>query len=137
MDFAYVDTSCLVAVAFEEPGHEAVRRGLEGYAGLVAGGLVEAELRSALAREGRGGEVDHLFPQVRWFGVPARLNAELERVFAGGYLRGADAWHLAAALWFCDTPQSLAVCTLDEGQAAVARRLGFVVPEFDVGTRGP
>ncbi|MEZ4267528.1 MAG: type II toxin-antitoxin system VapC family toxin [Myxococcota bacterium] len=125
---AYVDTSCLVAVAFEEPGHDALRARLQGYSSLVAGGLVEAELCSALARENRGATAAHLFPSVRWFGVPARLTAELERVFEAGYLRGADAWHLAAALWFCDTPPSLAFCTLDKAQAAVARHLGFAVP---------
>jgi hypothetical protein len=53
------------------------------------------------------------------------LTPELERVFAGGYLKGADAWHLACALYLAEEPAKLAFLTLDRRQRAVARRLGF------------
>lgn len=51
MSLAYVDTSCLVAVAFDEPGAQELALQLEGYDRLVASNLLEAELRSALTRE--------------------------------------------------------------------------------------
>jgi uncharacterized protein with PIN domain len=47
MSLAYVDTSCLVAVVFDEPGAQELAIQLEGYDRLVASNLLEAELRSA------------------------------------------------------------------------------------------
>lgn len=126
-DIAYVDTSCLVAIAFSEPGFEEVRADLESRSRLVAAGLVEAELRSALAREGRSDASDALLARVRWVHPARRLEAEIQAVLRAGYLRGADAWHLAVALWFAPAPGHLAFYTLDQAQARVASELGFQV----------
>ena len=52
MRLAYVDTSCLVAIAFAEAGATKVAGRLERMDRLFASNLLEAELRSALAREG-------------------------------------------------------------------------------------
>jgi uncharacterized protein with PIN domain len=48
---AYVDSSCLVAVAFGEPGADRLSKELDGFDLLLSSNLLEAELRSALARE--------------------------------------------------------------------------------------
>src|SRR5690606_9392750 len=50
LSYAYVDTSCLVALAFGEPGAGAVRTRLESYDRLYSANLLEAELRAAFAR---------------------------------------------------------------------------------------
>ena len=47
MKLAYVDTSCLVAIAFDEPGGRRLARGLERYDRLFASNLLEAEFLSA------------------------------------------------------------------------------------------
>ena len=44
-----------------------------------------------------------------------------------GYLRGADLWHVAHALYVTPCPASLSFVTLDARQGAVAEALGFPV----------
>lgn len=47
------------------------------------------------------------------------------KVFAADYVKGADAWHLACALYAAGDPRDLTFLTLDRRQRTVARRLGF------------
>lgn len=49
MKLAYVDTSCLVAIAVAEPGARKVAGRLGRLDRLFSSNLLEAELRSALA----------------------------------------------------------------------------------------
>jgi hypothetical protein len=91
---------------------------------LFASNLLEAELRAALMRESVTDEPT-LLRAVSWI-VPDRpLGAEIARVLEAGYVRGADCWHLATALYLTDDPPALSFLTLDERQAAVASQLGF------------
>jgi predicted nucleic acid-binding protein len=124
MKLAYVDTSCLVAVAFGEPGAAALARRFARFDVLAASDLLEAELRSAFVREGVEPQ-PALLGGLSWV-VPDRpLHAEIARVLAAGYVRGADCWHLASALYLAEDPAAISFITLDERQAAVARALGF------------
>ncbi len=124
MKVAYVDTSCLVAIAFGERGSTALARRLAGFDELVSANLLEAELRSAFAREGVEPDVA-LLTTVSWI-IPDRpLNAEIEQVLRAGYLRGADCWHLATALYLAGEPAAISFMTLDERQRDVALSLGF------------
>jgi len=126
MAFAYVDTSCLVAVAFGERGSTTLRRKLAQFDTLLSSPLLEAELRATFRREGIAGEPAAL-ASISWI-IPDRpLSPEITRVLETGYLRGADCWHLATALYLADDPASLTFLTLDERQRAVARSLGFSV----------
>ena len=124
MNVAFVDSSCLVAIALGEPGAKATARRLAGYDVLLASGLLEAELIAACTREQlrtpSAASLSWVFPS-------RRLTAELERVFNSGYLRGADAWHLACALYVSPNPAELSFETLDLAQRKVARSLGFQV----------
>ncbi|HWP38169.1 MAG TPA: PIN domain-containing protein [Gemmatimonadales bacterium] len=124
MRVAYVDTSCLVAVAFGEAGAAALSRRLNRFDILAASDLLEAELRSAFLRE--GAEFDPaLLAGLSWV-VPDRpLHSEIARVLAAGYVRGVDCWHLATALYLAEDSSSMSFLTLDERQADVARALGF------------
>ena len=90
----------------------------------MSSNLLEAELRAAFARE-RVALAGDLFDWMKWVFPERPLMPELERVFAEGCLKGADAWHLACALYVTEEPRSLAFLTLDTRQRAVARRLGF------------
>lgn len=129
MSDLYVDTSCLVALCFDEPGAAKVRRTLLKAGRLFSANLLEAELRAALFRE-RVSEEPVLLGRVSWV-IPDRpLGAEIRRVCAAGYLRGADLWHLACALYLADEPGALGFATLDKQQASVARALGFGAPRW-------
>lgn len=124
MKVAYVDTSCLVAVAFGERGSTALARRLAGFDELVSANLLEAELHAAFVREDLPPDQAILEP-ISWI-VPDRpLHAEVSAVLAAGYVRGADCWHLATALYLARQAGDITFLTLDERQGAVARALGF------------
>jgi len=126
MKVAYVDTSCLVAVAFADARATAVTRRLKSFDELVSSNLLEAELRSVFARERVPVDSDLPFA-ISWV-VPDRpLTDEIVRVLDAGYVRGADCWHLAVALYLAQDPASIAFATVDDRQEVVARELGFRV----------
>jgi predicted nucleic acid-binding protein len=97
----FVDSSVLVALAFGEAGHARIARTLESADDLFASPLLEAEYRSALAREGvtreDADDAVELLAGFRWVLPNRPLSGELARVFSAGCGRGADAWHLATA----------------------------------------
>jgi len=70
-------------------------------------------------------EDDELIERIDWV-IPDRpLSPEIERVLKIVYLRGADLWHVACALFLEPHPRELEFVTLDKQQRAVARELGF------------
>ena len=81
---------------------------------LLSSNLLEAELRATLVRE--AAEVDE-----------ALFSVEIIRVLRAGYLRGADLWHLATAMYVTPEPRDLTFLTLDRRQEEVAEELGFKV----------
>ena len=124
MNAAYVDSSCFVAIAFGEEGSGALARRLEGFDVLIASNLLEAEFRAALLREGVDPE-GRLLGGITWVLPDRALSREIGRVLSVGYLRGADLWHLACALYLAEDPAELPFLTLDGRQRAVAEDLGF------------
>jgi hypothetical protein len=88
--------------------------------------LLEAELRSALRREQRELNI-RLLDAIEWVSPARSLSMEIETVLAAGYLRGADCWHLAAALYLAPNPGDITFVTLHERQRDVAQMLGFVI----------
>lgn len=124
VNIAYVDTSCLVAIAFGERGGKALVRKLQGFAELLSSNLLEAELRSAFLREGVPFE-PRLLSQITWILPDRPLGVEMARVLEVGYVRGADLWHLATALYLVDDPRDLSFVSLDRRQVEVAGLLGF------------
>jgi len=91
---------------------------------LLSAPLLEAELLSALRREGRA--LDAGWLDVLTWVLPDRpLGPEIGRVLDAGYVPGADCWHLATALYLAPDPRELAFLTLDIQQQKVARALGF------------
>ena len=126
MKAGYIDTSALVAIAFGEKGGSALAHRLEDFDEILSSNLLEAEFRSALARERVSGG-DHILTWITWI-LPSRpLSPEVDRVLAAGYLRGADLWHLACALYVAEKPEELVFVSLDERQREMAGALGFVV----------
>ncbi len=99
MSVAYVDTSALVAIAFDDARGPDLAESLDGFSRLVAG-------------------IDWVLPD-------RPLAPELATVLGSGYLRGADLWHVASALYAAVDPGLMSFVTLDERQRAVAGMLGF------------
>ncbi|MCE2501579.1 MAG: PIN domain-containing protein [Dehalococcoidia bacterium] len=123
---AYVDSSALIAVGFGEANAALVSRRLANFGRLTSSNLLEAEVRAAFAREGHEFDPGLLAP-VRWIFPNRPLVAEITAVLQAGYLRGADLWHVANALYAARTMPGLAFITLDQRQQAVASGLGFQI----------
>ena len=127
MKVAYVDTSCLVAIALGERGAPALARKLDRFDELCAANLLEAELMAALARE-RLAPAPALTAGITWVLPDRPLSSEIAHALAAGYVRGADLWHLACALYLADLVGPVPFVTLDDRQAEAAGRLGFATP---------
>jgi predicted nucleic acid-binding protein len=125
LKLAYVDTSCLVAVAFGERQSASIARRLRDAERRVSSALLEAELASALRREGLDARSQHLLSWVTWVHPDRRLTTEISRVLEHGYVRGADLWHLACALFVVENTSLLTFLTLDARQQEIAAALGF------------
>ena len=127
MTFAYVDSSCLVAIAFDEPGARKLAGRLRRFDRLFASNLLEAELRSALLREKVEGDGEELLSWMTWVYPNRPLTPEFARIAAAVYLKGADLWHLASALFLAPDPKELTFLTLDARQGEIAGRIGFTL----------
>lgn len=124
MSVAFVDTSVLLSLAFLEPTAAAMGRRLSGFRTVYASALLEAELRSACRRERISVDM-RLLDELEFVVPPRMLSAEIKRVLDAGYVRGADCWHLATALYLAPDPSELTFVTLEERQGGVAKVLGF------------
>jgi hypothetical protein len=100
---------------------------LQRYDTLVASNFLEAELRSALLREGVEGDPE-ILRGIAWILPDRPLDGEIRQALRHGYLRGADLWHLASALYLAEDPTELTFLTLDQRQKEVAEGLGFRAP---------
>ena len=124
MSTAYVDTSAIIAVEFNEPGGPEVLERLNDFTILMSSNLLEAEARSVYKRDGRPFTEDAL-SNIEWIIPESPLSAELGIASQVGYLRGADLWHVATALYMFDEPSEVTFLTLDRRQRGVAAGLGF------------
>ena len=126
MATAYVDSSLIVNVAFDEEGASGTRRRLDGFDSLVSSNLLEAEVRVAFARENLVFETS-VISGIEWIHPISPLADEYVKALHMGYLRGADLWHIAAALYAFPRSDEITFLTLDNRQRAVAVALGFQV----------
>ncbi len=125
MRLAYVDTSCLVAIAFNEAGARGMASRLRRFDRRFSSNLLEAELRSALVREGVRDQAKGLLSWITWIFPNRTLIREFDRITAEGYLKGAGMWRLANALFLAPRGKGLAFLTPDKRQKAIAAKLGF------------
>ena len=123
---AFIDSSCLVAIALGEPGSRKLATRVRSFATISAHPLLDAEVRSACSRE-RVPVPQEELETIAWIEAPHPLSAEIDRILAVGFLRGADCWHLATALFLAPEPRQLTFLTLDVRQRSVAKQLGFKV----------
>lgn len=90
--------------------------------------LTEAEVLAAVLREGLPTPERDPFGRLSWILPDRPLTAEIASVLAAGYLRGADLWHVACALYLSPEPGELSFLTLDANQRRIAAKLGFATP---------
>ncbi len=126
MKAAYIDSSCLLAIAFDEPGAAGLATRLRGFDTLLSSHLLEAEVRSALTRE-KVGDGSALLSWVTWVYPNRPLTDEFDRIGSSSYLKGADLWHLACALFLSPGGKDLVFLTLDKRQKQAAAKLGFTL----------
>lgn len=131
----YVDTSCLVALEFGEPRAADVGPLLASCDTLFSSAVLEAEVRSACARERVAVPMSRL-AALSWILPPRRLSPELDRVLAASLLKGADAWHVACALFVDPSARDIGFVTLDDRQSEAARAVGFTVLPAKPARRG-
>ena len=126
MSIAYVDSSVIVGIGLQDPGWADAERRLGEFSDLRSSNLLEAEVRAAYFRVGL--ELDaRVLSGIRWVLPDRPLTAEMRTALSAGYLRGADLWHVATALYLAPTPGDMSFITLDRSQESVAGSLGFQV----------
>jgi hypothetical protein len=123
-----------VAIAFQESGSRDVVKRLRSIDRLISSNLLEAELRSALVREGVASDASELLSWVSWVYPDRPLTDEFREVLAHGHARGADLWHLGAALYLRSSLGEIGFATLDQRQVDLAAALGFTI-DVEPGTR--
>ena len=124
MSVAYVDTSVMVAIAFGEDGADALADRLNGFTRVISSNLLEAELRAACSLEGCRVPAD-LLDRIGWILTNRPLSDEIKTALGAGYLRGADLWHVATALYAAPDPGAISFITLNDNPARVAAALNF------------
>lgn len=74
---------------------------------------------------------EQIIAPIDWILPDRPLGEELARALGAGYLRGADLWHVACALYLAGAIGStVEFLTLDARQRAVASALGLPAPVF-------
>ncbi len=124
--WVYVDSSLVLAALFGESlGNHTDLNSPNRRIRLISSYLLEAEVLSAVRRE--GSDVAQALKSLGRIGFikTGSLVRELKQVFDLGYIRGADAFHLAAALWVRERHMGLRFWTLDTKQADLARALSL------------
>jgi hypothetical protein len=86
-----------------------------------------AELLAAFNRERRPlAEADPMLDAVSLIATSGSLVAECTQVLELGYLRGAELWHLATAVFVAGSHRDeLLFISLDDRQRGQAKKLGF------------
>lgn len=129
MSIGYVDTSFIISILLEEASYKKNLNKFYSIDQIFVTNLLESEALSTLKRNKITKFDKNLFERVDWISIPERLTEFLAKIFSIGYLRGADAHHLASALWIvgAENTSECHFLTLDENQKAVAKKLGFKV----------
>lgn len=126
MSHIYVDSSILVSLLFQEKGWQKYSKSLSQCEGAYSSYLLEAEVYASAKREGLKLTVAKEFIESLSLVIPDRsLHSEYFRIFEFGYCRGADACHIATALYLDPDAKNVHFMTADQSQAKMAKVLGF------------
>jgi len=122
-----VDTSVLVAIAFDEPDAAPATSAIRALDAVFSSHLTETELLAAAKREGLEAGIEVLLRPIRWIRPNRRLTAEARAVLEhSDSLSGNELHHLATGLFVFPDPGEAFFLTFAREQRRVARSLGFV-----------
>jgi len=126
MKIAYIDTSYLVAIAFSEPGYQKLIKRSADFDQCLSSNLLSAEFYATIKREsGNFVKAKLLLDGISWILPQRSLENEVQLILKNGYIRGADLWHLACAM-YVSKPHQITFLTLDRHQKKLAELLGFI-----------
>ena len=125
MKWAYVDSSLIIATLFQDGPARSIKKLWLSADRFVSSYLLEVEVLSAATRERFALEL--VEPELRKIGYVRThsLATESKVILGKGYLRGADLYHVATALWIQNKHTGLKFLSLDEKQLVVARKVGL------------
>ena len=125
MKIGYIDTSVLVAMAFDDAGGSFIGRFVSSFDRLYSSSLLEAEFFSAAAKENRLKDTTGFIKPVRFIYPDANLTRYHQRVLEAGQIEGSALHHLSCALYLFQRPEDVFFLSLHPAQATLASRLGF------------
>lgn len=122
----YIDSSVLLGMLFDDQETEFLKK--MPAAQTVSSHLLEAEVLSACFRDNiETHKAVSLLNEIDLITLDRSLVGEYNLIFQSGYLKGADAFHLACALFLDPTCKNLTFVTADKPQAIIAKKLGFKI----------
>ncbi len=124
----YADSSVIVAILLSQSGFEKYQALLDRSEKVWSSCLLEAEVFAAAARESVELDLAQAeLQKVALVSADRGLILEYKKIFTSGHCKGADALHLATALYLDPTAKNLLFLTADSNQKSIAQKLGFRV----------
>ena len=121
----YIDTSVLIAMAFDDAGGSFIGRFVASFERLYSSNLLEAEFFSAAARENCLKDAAAFIKPVRFVYPDTNLTAFHQQVLQAGHIEGSALHHLSCAMYLFPRPEDVFFLSLHPPQAALASQLGF------------
>ena len=124
--FYYFDTSALLSAALKQGPFKEISKILASESEILSSALIESETLATFKRENLESKI--ALPWLERISIvftERSLTRELMQVFESGYCRGADAHHIATALYLDPEAKDLIFVTLDDNQKKVANAAGF------------
>jgi predicted nucleic acid-binding protein len=126
--YLYVDSSIIVSLMFSEKGGGSFKKQIAEAENAFSSSLLEAEVFAAARREGLSLSIAEEFIETVSLVFPDRsLKDELMQILSGNYCRGADACHLATALYLDPEMKNLVFLSADQAQSNIAKKMGFAI----------
>ena len=127
----YLDTSAWIAWKFKQAGSDIFKKIALDSDTVISCPLFVSEYVSFLKRNEILSQTryEEELDFIRWIFPAVPLFKEYSQCGKLGFLRGADLYHIATALWFAqDRPSELIFLTCDLKQKEAAKKLGFKTP---------
>lgn len=125
MKIGYIDTSVLVAMAFDDAGGSFIGRFVKTFDRLYSSHLLEAEFFSAASKENRLKDARAFIKPIRFIYPDTNLTRYHEQVLKAGNIDGSALHHLSCALYLFLRPEDAFFLSLHAPQSNLAARLGF------------
>jgi predicted nucleic acid-binding protein len=121
----YLDSSAILSVILNEKKSRNIIKAIDAKQ-IMSSFLLEAEVYATLRRERVEFSLfDYYKDRILWVRPDRSLKPEIETILNAGYVRGADLWHLASALYAKNENLDHNFCSLDLVQRSVAKTCGF------------